>query len=103
MVDTFKLGRFTVSKGDAVAVLPSRPGKQDGFDAIVHGARLNEDGTIKEVHVFGGRKNRASRAFTPDRLRYMQPKTQQPVIEAAARIRELMPKALPPKGRRRAS
>lgn len=100
MVETFKLGRFTINKGDAVAVLPSKPGKKDGFGAIVSGARLNDDGTLKEVFVYGGRKNPASRAFTPERLRYMQPPTQKPVKDHADRIRELMPKALPPKGRR---
>lgn len=100
MVDTFKLGRFTITKGDAVAVLPSRSGKEDGFSAIVTGARLNDDGTLKEVYVHGGKKNPASRSFLPTRVRYMQPKTQKPIQDAAAHLRDILPKPLPPKGRK---
>ena len=51
LVDEFHLGRNLVRIGDRVRVLPSRPGKHDGFEAVVRRAWVLPDGELKEVEV----------------------------------------------------
>jgi hypothetical protein len=61
-------GRNFVRVGDVVKVKPSRPGRRDGFDAVVKAMWESEYGV--EVEVIGGPKNRpaATRTFRPERL-----------------------------------
>ena len=48
-----RLGRNFIREGDTVKVLPSRPGKRDGFVAKFLYATVNEDGSINYVEVLG--------------------------------------------------
>lgn len=65
-VDEIRQGRNWIRKGDTVRVLPSKPGKRDGFLATFHYAA--SDGTYAEV--FGGPAGRcpATRTLPLDRI-----------------------------------
>lgn len=66
-VTEYRRGRNYIRLGDRVRIRPT-PGRRNGFDAIVHGIRIDEStGAVREVDVFGGRAGRAMfRTFRPD-------------------------------------
>jgi hypothetical protein len=69
-VDTFDLHGHTFSKGDQIVVKPSAPRHRDGFVARVLGARLDAEGNVEHVDVFGapGSKAPLLRSLRPERL-----------------------------------
>lgn len=75
-VQAFRIGRHKVEAGHLLRVLPSRPGKRDGFVGKVRSARVEGD-VVVEVTVVGAPAGRpaAHRTFTPARLAWVrQPK-----------------------------
>lgn len=64
-------GRNYIRKGDTVHVDPSQPGKHDGFDARFIGARVDGNGNVIDVEVYGARRDRAPalRTLRPERIR----------------------------------
>lgn len=71
LLDSIALGgRNHVRSGDQVRVLPSKPGRHDGFVADVRRIVATPSGLV-EVEVLGAPvgRPRAFRTFTPDRLR----------------------------------
>lgn len=69
-VDSFDLDGHTFTKGDQIVVKPSAPRHRDGFVARVLGARLDDEGGIEYVDVFGapGSKAPLIRSLRPERL-----------------------------------
>lgn len=64
--------------GAPVRVLPSRPGKRDGFETTIRSITVTTAGVV-EVAVFGGRDGRrAWRVFTPDRLAHARRRAARP-------------------------
>lgn len=69
LLDAAAVTGGTVAVGDTVKILPSRPGKHDGFEAVVRRIAENTVGDV-EIDVFGGRDGHAGwRTFTPARVR----------------------------------
>jgi hypothetical protein len=68
-VNEYRRGRNYIRLGDRVRIRPS-PGRRNGFDAVVHGIRIDEStGAVREVDVFGGPSGRAMfRTFRPERI-----------------------------------
>jgi hypothetical protein len=66
----FVLAGRTITVGDTVEVRPSRPGRRDGFDAVVIAARLDHTGAVAAIDVYGGRPGRApaTRTLRPERI-----------------------------------
>lgn len=62
-----RLGRNFIRPGDTVRVLPSRPGRRDGFLATVREIVVDDSGSVKHVEVMGGPNGRP-RAFHALRL-----------------------------------
>lgn len=57
--DSVKLGRRTIAAGDPIRVLPSKPGKRDGFVGTLRWVELGDDGDVELVVVRGAPSGRA--------------------------------------------
>lgn len=64
------MGRNFVRVGDVVRVLPSKPGKRDGFLATVREIACDEAGEVRHVEVYGAPTGRpvAFHALRLDRI-----------------------------------
>lgn len=69
-VSSFDLHGQTFTKGDQIVVKPSASRHRDGFVARVIGARLDVNGSVEYVDVFGAPGSRAPliRSLRPERL-----------------------------------
>lgn len=82
--------RTSVSVGDHVAVLPSAPGRRDGFAARLTRLRVGDDGALVEFEVFGaqGSKAPATRTYVAARLGALSPSRQKVAQQVAEERRE---------------
>jgi hypothetical protein len=63
--------RVTIRRGDEVTVLPSAPGRRDGFVGQFLRAKVDLAGQVLEIEVYGARKGRTRswRTLYPERVR----------------------------------
>lgn len=61
--------RNFIRVGDVVKVLPSSPGKSDGFEARVREIAVDEAGEVRHLEVIGGSRGKvAVRFIKPERI-----------------------------------
>lgn len=70
-VDELRMGRNFVRVGDTVRVLPSRPGKRDGFLATLRAIVTDDAGAVRHLEVYGAPTGRpvAFHALRLERVR----------------------------------
>lgn len=79
-VDKIVLESDEIERGTEVRVTPSAPGMRDGFKAKFISARVDEDGKIIEITVFGspGTVVDAMRTYPAKRIRKIVVKNRRP-------------------------
>jgi hypothetical protein len=69
LIDGIVLDGRTVRFGDFVQVLPSAPGRRDGFTGKVKGWWITDDGEITALDVWGGKpQHEMMRSIRPTRV-----------------------------------
>lgn len=74
LVDSMQFGRHTVTVGDKLRVLPSKPKKKDGFVGTFRGAVLGADGDPVEIDIAGAPDGHpvVVRSLFPSRVQWMR-------------------------------